>query len=180
LIFNKNIVDIKIIPEGKAINMLRSKKIIIVSHCILNQNSVVNPLARAKGTFKFVKHLIDEGNGFIQLPCPELRYLGITREPMNKSEYDNLDYRKLCKSLLLPIIDEISMYIKNDYLISGIIGINESPTCSITGNKGIFMEEFFIELDKRNIKLKCIEVPANYNDEEDYDYIISKHDKIQS
>jgi len=156
----------------KVINMLRSKNIIIVSHCILNQNSVVCPLARAKGVFKFVHRLIDKGYGFIQLPCPELRYLGITREPMTKLQYDLSEFRDLCKLLALPIIDEIVMYINNGYIIKGIIGINASPTCSITKDTGIFMEEFFKELDKKHIKLNCIEVPSDYIDNEDYDKII--------
>ena len=154
--------------------MLRSKKIIIVSHCILNQNSVVYPLARAKGALKFVKSLIDEGYGFIQLPCPELRHLGITRQPMNKVQYDTTEFRDFCKLLALPIIDEIVMYINNGYIIEGIIGINGSPTCSITTNRGIFMEEFLKESKMKEIELNYIEVPSNYKDDEDYDKVTLK------
>jgi predicted secreted protein len=154
--------------------MLRNKKIIIVSHCVLNQNSVVCPLARAKGAFKFVTQLVHEGIGIIQLPCPELRYLGIDRKPMDKFQYDTLEYRNFCKSLVLPIVEEIVMYVERGYSFIGVIGINESPTCSITKNMGILMEELFKELSKHWLKPDFIEVPSDYDDEKDCNDVCSK------
>lgn len=50
--------------------MKRNKKLLIVSHCIINQNSVVEPLARAKGAFPVIIKLLEEEIGIIQLPCP--------------------------------------------------------------------------------------------------------------
>lgn len=144
--------------------MLRSKRLIIMSHCVLNQNSVVCPLARAKGSFKFVKQLIDEGVGIIQLPCPEFKFLGTTRKPMDKDEYDTPEYRSLCRSLLIPVVEDMEVYLKDGYEIREIIGINESPTCSISGKRGIFMEELFSELGRRNIELDFTEVAADYEE----------------
>jgi predicted secreted protein len=142
---------------------IRSKRILIVSHCILNQNSVVEPLARSKGAFSFVKDLIDSGVGIIQLPCPEFRLLGITRKPMDKNNYDSPKYRDLCRKLFLPVLEDLLIYLENGYEFCGIIGINQSPTCSITGNKGIFMEEVFNLLASKGIEPKYFEVPEHYN-----------------
>ena len=51
---------------------VRSKKVVLVSHCILNQNSVVNDLARAKGAYReIVETIMDNDIGIHQLPCPE-------------------------------------------------------------------------------------------------------------
>jgi predicted secreted protein len=147
--------------------MKRGKNIILVSHCIMNQNSVVFPLGRASGGFKFVNNLLNDGIGVIQLPCPELRYLGIERAPMKKSEYDTKAYRNLCVELFMPVMEEIITYIKNDYNILGIMGINESPTCSITGARGIFMEEVFNILHRNNLSLNYMEVPSQYDDDTD-------------
>lgn len=144
--------------------MLRDKKIVLVSHCILNQNSVVPPLARAKGAFSIAKSLIDEGIGIIQLPCPEFRFLGPNRKPMNKDEYDSEEYRKLCRQLFKPILEDIKVYLENGYTLEGIIGIKESPTCSITGDRGIFMEEIFKALEEEGIELKHFEVPEDYSE----------------
>jgi predicted secreted protein len=142
---------------------IRSKKIVLVSHCILNQNSVVEPLARSKGAFSFIKNLIDSGVGIIQLPCPEFRLLGIKRKPMGKNDYDSLEYRELCRKLFLPTLEDLLIYLENGYEFCGIIGINQSPTCSITGNRGIFMEEIFSLMSSKGIETKCFEVPEDYN-----------------
>lgn len=150
---------------------MRSKRIILVSHCILNQNSVVEPLARAKGAFKFTKEIIDSGIGIIQLPCPEFRFLGITRKPMEKQEYDTSEYRRLCQKLFEPIYEDLIHYMKNGYKFCGIIGINQSPSCSITGTRGIFMEEIIKILQEDGIEPNYLEVPENYNDEDNAEAI---------
>lgn len=148
--------------------MDRNKKLIIVSHCILNQNSVVEPLARAKGPFPIAKIFLDMGVGVLQLPCPEFKFLGPTRVPMSKEEYDTKEYRELCKNLFVPILEDIKKYISTGYDIKGIIGINESPTCSITGNRGIFMEEIFKLLEKEEIFIDYLEVPTDYSEDGNY------------
>lgn len=147
--------------------MLRDKKLILLSHCILNQNSVVLPLARSKGGFQISKSILDEGIGIIQLPCPEFKFLGPTRKPMNKEEYDSPSYRLLCRNLFTPILEDIKKYLAEDYSLVGIVGINESPTCSITGKMGIFMEEIFAMLKEQAISINSFEVPAEYTEEID-------------
>lgn len=144
--------------------MKRSKKIVIVSHCILNQNSVVYPLARAKGAFNISNFLVNSGAGIYQLPCPEFKYLGLSRKPMEKNEFDTPSYRNLCKSLAAEVVLDIKEYKSQGYTLCGIIGINNSPTCSISGNKGIFMEEFISLLKSNDISLDFFEVPESYEE----------------
>ncbi|MGL4739886.1 MAG: CD3072 family TudS-related putative desulfidase [Sarcina sp.] len=142
--------------------MKRSKELVIVSHCVLNQNSVVEGLARAKGGFKIVENLLSDGVGIIQLPCPELKLLGIKRKGQSKKEYDTKEYRDLCRKLFSPILEDLNEYRKNGYKIKKIIGIKQSPTCSITGDRGIFMEEIFKLLQKNNFDLEYEEIAENY------------------
>ena len=139
--------------------MLRDKKLILLSHCILNQNSVVLPLARSKGGFPIAKSILDQGIGIIQLPCPEFKFLGPERKPMNKEEYDSPEYRTLCRDLFIPILEDIKKYLAQGYSLVGIMGINESPTCSITGNRGIFIEEIFSMLNAEAIDIEHFEIP---------------------
>jgi len=149
--------------------MKRSKRLIILAHCVLNQNSVVCPLARSGGVLKDVKRIMDNDVGIIQLPCPEFKYLGLSRKPMTKEEYDTLEYRQLCKQLIQPYIEDIEEYKKHNYELVGLIGINESPTCSISGERGVLMEEFIEELNKRGVEIGFYEVLAT----EEADIIIS-------
>ena len=155
---------------------MKGKKIAIVSHCILNQNSVVNGLERAEGAFNEVVEILLKNNyGIIQLPCPELIYLGIDREGKTKEEYDTEEYRKLCKKLLKPIIKYLQEYRKDNYKKFILIGIENSPTCDIFKNRGILMEELLKEIENLNINIKAIEYPKN---EEDYEEFIKTLKKM--
>ncbi|MGL5575128.1 MAG: CD3072 family TudS-related putative desulfidase [Sarcina sp.] len=142
--------------------MKRSKELVIVSHCVLNQNSVVEGLARAKGGFKIVEEILSSGLGIIQLPCPEFKFLGIKRKGQSKEEYDTKEYRELCKNLFIPILEDLKQYRENGYEVKKIIGINQSPTCSISGKRGIFMEEIFKMLEEASFNLEYEEILEDY------------------
>src|SRR5690554_3712578 len=108
--------------------MERSKKVIFLSHCILNQNTTVKPLARAKGAFKDVIEVImNKDIGFHQMPCPEFRHLGLNRVPLSKEEYDTKEFRILCYNLAMDTYNIINEYLESDYEIVGILGIKDSP-----------------------------------------------------
>lgn len=154
--------------------MHREKKVIIVSHCILNQNSVVHPLARAKGAYTaIVERILREEIGIIQLPCPELLHLGEDRPPTTKADYDTPKFRQLCKTLLENPMKQIKEYMDHDYKIIGILGINESPTCSVLKERGILMEEFESALSEANIQLPTLGVPTDYLEGENHKLFFS-------
>ena len=81
---------------------------------------------------------------------------------MNKEEYASPKYRTLCRNLFTPILDDIKKYLALDYSLVGILGINESPTCSITNKRRIFMEEIFAMLNVQEININYFDIPANY------------------
>lgn len=148
--------------------MERSKRVIFISHCIINQNTVVCPLARAKGAYReIIEEIMNNGIGIHQLPCPEHRHLGFKREPMDKNQYDTIEYRNLCRNISQDTINIMKEYLDNDYEIVGLIGINESPTCSIRDAKGILMEELLSLAEKEEINLRTIDVPTDYMDGKD-------------
>ena len=145
--------------------MDRSKRIIFISNCILNQNVVVNPLARSSGAYSdIVKTLMDYGIGIHQLPCPEFRHLGLERKPMTKEEYDTSEYRELSRTIGIDTVNIIKEYLNHDYNIIGLIGINNSPSCSISGDMGIMIEEILAVAGQNDIYLKTIDVPIDYYD----------------
>lgn len=145
--------------------MERSKRVIFISHCIINQNTVVCPLARAKGAYReIIEEIMNNGIGIHQLPCPEYRHLGLKREPMDKNQYDTIEYRNLCRNISQDTINIVKEYLDNNYEIVGLMGINESPTCSIRDAKGILMEELLSLAQNKGIHLKTIDVPTDYMD----------------
>lgn len=143
---------------------MKSKKIILVSHCVLNQNSVIEGWARAKGAFPIANILLNNCIGILQLPCPELIFNGINRPPLEYEDYNTENYRNLCNELLTPYINQLNEYIKNGYNIIGVIGINNSPTCSISGQRGVLMEELFNICKRESIHLPYTEIPEYYTE----------------
>ena len=62
----------------------RSKKIILVAQCILNQNAKIDGCAHYPGAIEGVAEvLIRSGCGIVQLPCPEVMHLGLDRVWIN-------------------------------------------------------------------------------------------------
>lgn len=166
--------------------MNRSKKIAIISHCIINQNSVV------KGEYKdiniffpFIKKLFEDNIGILQLPCPETECYGLRRWGHVKEQFDNCGYRKYLEKIVNSFVDIIKEYINNGYEIIGIYGIAGSPSCGVNltcsanwegeislykdkedivsrikmiNESGIFMEIFKSVLDKNKINIPFYDV----------------------
>ena len=113
--------------------MYRSKKIVLVSHCILNQNSVVHPCGRNMSNFKkLLTKIIGNNIGIIQLPCPEISLYGVKRWGHVKDQFNTPHFKKQSKKLIENIIDNVIDYKNNGYEILGVIGIKGSPSCGVT------------------------------------------------
>lgn len=167
--------------------MIRTKNIVLLSHCILNVNSKVEGLCEFSNTsYSIIKYLIDNDYGIIQLPCPEMTIYGIRRWGNVREQFDTPYYRRHCRSIFEPILEQIGDYINNGYKIKALIAINGSPSCgynltcssSVWGGEfinrentnkkindiklinrpGIFMEEIEKVLIEKNIKINIIAI----------------------
>ncbi|MCC5908946.1 MAG: DUF523 domain-containing protein [Clostridiaceae bacterium] len=163
--------------------MQRSKKMVLLAHCLLNVNSKVDGLALYKGAHKqTICKYIEQDIGIIQLPCPEMTYLGINRWGMSKNQYDTPKYRKHCRGILIDIVEQLVDYKRKGYEIQEIVGIDGSPSCGVnyhshgytggmveTAEKqkklltekqgaGIFMEELTKLLRENDLQVKKIAI----------------------
>lgn len=112
--------------------MQRSKKILLLSHCLLNANAKVERIALYQGALTdLIVPLIERGYGFLQLPCPEMLHGGMARWGQVKEQYDTPFFRRHCETLLRPILDQIIDYRAHGYEIVGCIGVDGSPSCGI-------------------------------------------------
>lgn len=126
--------------------MRRSKKIIVASHCVINQNTVIPEEARSTGIMESaVEWCHSQGYGILQLPCPEFTFLGPDRPSMTREQYDTDAYRAHCRKILEPFVEQLTVYKKHGYEIVGGLGIAHSPSCD--PGRGIFYEEL-LELCK--------------------------------
>lgn len=170
--------------------MDKVKKVILLCHCVINEKSKVkktefNPPGDIK---EFINLLIDNEIGIIQLPCPEMTCYGLKRWGHVKEQFDTSHYRKICRELFQPYLEQIIEYISNDYKIIGLVGIEGSPTCGIyktccgkwggelgsnpclqdtlntiilADESGIFIEEIKKILSENNISFPLIDFNKN-------------------
>lgn len=113
--------------------MKRSKKILILCHCLLNANAKILPLATCAGVYRnVIGSYIEEGVGLIQLPCPETGYLGLNRWGMTRDQYDHPHFRDYCREILKPSMYQIQAFVDAGYEMLGVIGMDGSPNCGIS------------------------------------------------
>ena len=116
---------------------MSSKQIVLISHCFMNTYSkVINynkkqiedeSIMRGKILSLFFENHI----GIIQLPCPEMILYGLKRWGHVKDQFNHIHFVKECKRMLLPHVEQLGEYLKNDCELFGIIGIDRSPSCGI-------------------------------------------------
>ncbi|OQY51327.1 MAG: hypothetical protein B6230_05120 [Desulfobacteraceae bacterium 4572_89] len=149
----------------------RSHRIVLVIECIINQNARDFGAATYPSMNKNILRLCMQYNvGILQIPCPEIAFLGFLRERKNgqsiRNALDTESGRNCCRKLSVEIADKIQVYRKNNNDILAVLGGNpESPGCSVNmdqssgngceikENSGVFMKEFYKELCKRKIKI---------------------------
>lgn len=164
------------------------EKILVVSHCILNKASKVkgynieemeeeNQLRK-----ELLKEVFDKEIELLQLPCPEFIMYGSNRWGHVKNQFDNPFFRKNCKEILNPIIEQLKEYNNNKdkFQILGIVSVEGSPSCGynltckgnyggelggcsnlqekiesvvMVNEPGVFMEELKILLAKNNLNI---------------------------
>ena len=147
--------------------MERSKKVIFVSHCILNQNTKSIGNVKSPETVKeVVSILADSDIGIIQLPCPQLESnTGLHRKAKTKDQYDKKAYRASCKKLSLSLLSQIENYMSKNYKVVGILGVEFAPSCAVNQlkngtkiqpGKGIFIEEIEALMKKKRFQIPII------------------------
>lgn len=115
------------------------KKIIFVSHCILNTASKVVLYnqdeidAEEALRLKFMRKVIENGVQVIQLPCAEFSLYGAKRWGHVSDQFDNIFFRNYCRQILTPIINQLIEYLDNPefFEVLGIVGIDGSPSCGV-------------------------------------------------
>lgn len=166
--------------------MKRSKKLAVIAHCILNQNSVVVPYAREMKEFSpFILKSMENNIGLLQLPCPEAALYGLNRWGHVKDQFMHKGFINPAREMLEKFTDTLSDYIEAGYEITGIYGIKGSPSCGVNltcrsnwcgeawnyksledissrvemvEEPGIFMELFKEILENRNINIPFIDI----------------------
>lgn len=124
----------------------RSKRVIFVSHCILNQNAKIDGCAHYPGAIQeLADFLLGSGCGVIQMECPEVMHLGLDRQvalsgPPRTIESEDTrvaelmeksDGRVCCRDIASRVAHQMEQYARNGFSVLGVLGVNGSPTCGV-------------------------------------------------
>ena len=114
----------------------RSKKVIFLAHCLLNQNAISDGTAVYPAAFReLVQLLLDREVGIVQMPCPELCCLGLDRGNVHGAERpvveENTRIRRAMEkdgprqkreALADLVSEQVQEYRKHGFQVLGIVG----------------------------------------------------------
>jgi predicted secreted protein len=152
----------------------RSRRVVLVPHCVLNQNSrVAGAAERPAAVVELVMGLLNRDVGILQMPCPELCAFGLDRgQILIERELRTPSGRALSRNLARELVKQVRQYIGCGIQVLGILGKNGSPSCGveetwangICPGQGAFTEELAAELNEQNIMLEMIGIRDNEPD----------------
>lgn len=161
----------------------RSMKVVVCTHCILNQNAKLEGIAGWPGIIDEVMSVITRsGAGVLQMECPEMIYEGIGRFDKSVEQYRCHEFKRLSENIAVQVVDQVENYLHWGYEIPAILAIDGSPTCGfnltqsapewrgrVAGMEwktvryipgpGVFLEVLSDLLKKRNLNIPIIGIP---------------------
>ncbi|OBI31213.1 2-thiouracil desulfurase family protein [Mycobacterium sp. E2238] len=128
----------------------RGRRVVLVSHCLLNENTrYAGGATRPGAVSEVVEELMNAGYAIHQLPCPERLAWGGVLKPHSLHLYHSkggwlyplrgpllrvfvlwtrLVYRRLARQVARDVAD----YQGSGITVAGIVGIGASPSCGVT------------------------------------------------
>ena len=157
----------------------RSKKVIFLAHCLLNQNAISDGTAVCPAAFgELIQLLLDHEVGIVQMPCPELCCLGLDRGDVHGAERPVVEEntrirrarekdgpRQKREALADLVAEQVQEYHKHGFQVLGIVGANRSPNCGVettsdfdreVEGQGAFMDAIAQRLEAAGISVPML------------------------
>ena len=151
--------------------MTEAKKAILIPRCILTRGLDWKSNASNNDLEEILRVIADSKAGIIQLPCPhQVSMIENDTESDNRSvqagkfaeSNRNNTFATMYGKMLTPVIKEIEECEKQGLHITGLVGVKNSPSCSIKSSKnatdGKFMEVLLKKLKERRIQVEMANI----------------------
>jgi predicted secreted protein len=134
---------------AEQLNDERSRKVVFLSHCLLNENTrYLGGACRAGAIREVVQACLDGGIGIVQMPCPEQHaWGGVLKRRLLWFFGSKGTLRYRWRNMLLPVLlwytrrvyrkiarqvaDQIADYQSSGFTVVGIVGVDGSPSCGV-------------------------------------------------
>ncbi len=159
----------------------RSRRVLLIAHCLLNQNAISDGTAVCPAAFReAVRALLDGEAGIVQLPCPELCCLGLDRgDPRGAERPVTVENTRIRRALCEPsagkrltaLADQAARqaaeYRKHGFAVLGVVGVDRSPSCGVettsdrdaeVPGRGLFMEALSRRLAELGLEVPMLGV----------------------
>ena len=163
-------------------DQVRSGKVVFAAHCILNQNARITTAADFPAMFEpLVDWLKAHKIGIIQMPCPELRVLGLGRVTVREG-LETAEGHKHLHELIDDLIYEIREYQFQGFKVVGILGKQGSPSCGVTETwlddrhqkgVGVFIRLFRERMAREGLGVEILGV-ADHQQQEAIDWLAQR------
>jgi predicted secreted protein len=161
----------------------RSKKVVFLAHCFLNQNAISDGTAVYPAAFQeMIDFFLDADIGIVQMPCPEFSCLGLDRGNIDGADspvvVENTRIREAMKqdapnrklrALADFVVQQILEYHRYGFQVVGILGANRSPNCGVdttsdhnreVDGMGLFIEKIHHGLLKEQISIPVLGIKS--------------------
>lgn len=112
------------------------KKLLVVSHCLLNTASkVMQNETELEEEYRLKRQLMslvmEQNVQLLQLPCPEFLLYGSQRWGHVKDQFLHPHFKEACKKMLEPVLMQLEEYLTYPefFHILGIVSVEGSPSC---------------------------------------------------
>ncbi len=165
----------------------RSKRVIFLAHCLLNQNAISDGTAEVPAAHReILRAILDAQVGVVQLPCPELCGLGLDRgDPRGAERPVVVENTRIRRAMEQPeaaarlqeltdqVVWQIREYRKHGFAVLGIVGVDRSPCCGVDTTsdqdrelpgRGVFMAALQTALEEAELTVPVIGVKPSSPD----------------
>jgi uncharacterized protein YbbK (DUF523 family) len=127
----------------------RTKKVVFLSHCILNENTrYLGGAGRGGCVREIVEQCLAADIGMVQMPCPEqLAWGGVSKRLLLRAYGTSGTLPFRLRRLILPLViaytrfvyrrtaqrtaKQIEDYLDSGYTMVGVVGVDGSPSCGV-------------------------------------------------
>ena len=127
----------------------RTKKVVFLSHCILNENTrYLGGAGRGSCVREIVEQCLAADIGMVQMPCPEqLAWGGVSKRLLLRAYGAKVTLPYRFRRILLPLViaytrfvyrlmakrtgSQIEDYLDSGYTVVGVVGVDGSPSCGV-------------------------------------------------
>lgn len=143
-----------------------SRKIIVVTHSILNQDSLPEDKRLVSGPLPVVSDLVDLGVNIVQIPDVVKFYTLFVERPLEESDYLTDEFKNYTKRLLVPYVDQVMEKVKEGYEFLGVLSYRGDDGHKMEPETSPVMLELFRLFDRNCMATPYYEIGENLDPSE--------------